>query len=357
MPTYWDLKSLFNDLQAMKCAPLTPCEKTIICGLLSGSSPATIAFAIKWNSNSLKVALSREIYPLVVDLMLSKKKWEKKPKKKMTWNLVPLLLEDLGYKHPELKILDQNLLNLPFPEVSQADYQIKVAHVIKIIESAQKEQKSSKFSCLEKEQAFLEARKISEAKNYLDAISAYIKAIEMDPFNVFIIVNMVRCYDRMGAYYNSLSTCDLALQMLCEWEDEASKKEQTVKVYNHVSGAIHELARDTKDPSHIKMAYDLYHDALYNSPYDALIHYNLVELFVTAFKVDSFSDFERENYLDNAKNGMRKLQIVANNQESNFSHYKDAIINDLTSFCQGLDPWWEKQIDNLRSIGIDVRGI
>lgn len=66
---YWDLESLYADVALIKQLELTDWEKTCLRGLLCGCHPEAIASKIYWTASSLRVELSRRLYPYISTLV------------------------------------------------------------------------------------------------------------------------------------------------------------------------------------------------------------------------------------------------------------------------------------------------
>jgi hypothetical protein len=345
---FWDLKTLFQDLAKIKGSSLTLFEETCICGLLSGYPPTKIADKIPYNLNSLKVAMTRTIYGYISDLTDSKS---------VSWGSVTIVLED--YKHPELKVLEQHLLSLPFSQKTKNSS--KVTDIIKTIEDAQKMQKELTDSDIQLVKKYVTEGQCLTIKDPDGAIKLFLKALEVHAFQVAAIENIIHCYDKLGQYYNSFVVCDLVLWMLrsdMELTMEAlstSEKYQIkqncyTKIYRYLGSAMSELAEKNRNCLYTKIAYDFYDDALHHLPYDVITSSDIVDLFIMTTKNDSLNAEETQKYYGLAQKAMEVLLVVARNPKSNFEKYKTKVIEQATRYCTGLDPEWQEQLKNLESL-------
>jgi hypothetical protein len=102
--TYWDLKTLYQDLAAAKTKPLTPVEKLHLRGLLCGRSPSEIAKKLNKDANGVGTDLSATVYRYVKILL------DKSEDKIDNWRNVAEWLEDAGYRNYSVKIPGLDLL-------------------------------------------------------------------------------------------------------------------------------------------------------------------------------------------------------------------------------------------------------
>jgi len=89
---FWDLERLYTNLAKAKRKPLTPIEKTHLCGLLCGYSPTEIAEKLYKDVGGVNVNLSNTIYQYVKDAV------GKSDKRIDNWRNIVLWLEEAGYK-------------------------------------------------------------------------------------------------------------------------------------------------------------------------------------------------------------------------------------------------------------------
>lgn len=347
---YWNLELLFQDITEIKKSSLTLFEETCVCGLLSGYPPTKIASEIGYTPNSLKVEISRRIYPYISELT---------GEDKVSWGSVPMLLED--YKHPELKFLSQNLFNLPFSRQIKTTNQLNITHIINIINEAQKTKKILNDSDKLLVNNLVKEGQSIVVKDPYSAIKLFLKAIKIHPFQLSAIVNIIHCYDQLELYYNCFATCDLVLWMLdCDTEitmkdlsaseKYQDQKEYYAKIYTYLGKAVYELAKESKNCLHTKIAYDFFSDSLYHVPYDVIASSNIVDLHITATKNDLLSLEEIQNHHNLAEKAMETLLAVARNPKSNFEKYKAKVIEDAILYCTGLDFQWQQQLENLKSL-------
>jgi len=89
----WDLETLFADLASAKGKSLTPTEKTHLCGLLCGYSPAEIAEKLHKNVKGVEVDICRTIYIYVKELVGNSNG------KVENWRNITEWLDTAGYKN------------------------------------------------------------------------------------------------------------------------------------------------------------------------------------------------------------------------------------------------------------------
>jgi hypothetical protein len=349
---YYDLESLFHDLTECKDSKssLSLTEQIYICGLLSGCTPTQISDKIGYSPASLRVELCRVGYPMIAKLT---------GEDKIKWQDVPRLLEH--YKYPKLKVLRQDMFNIPFSLNINSSNQFKVTYVISVIEKSQETQKKLNDSDKSLMMKLVEEGKDLSSKDPYGAIKISLKALKIHGFQIAAIVNIIHFYDRLEQYYNSFAVCDLVLLMLkndseltlkdlsIEEKNEEQKK-YYAQTYTYLGKTMYELAKKDKICSCVKTAYDFYNEALYFSPYNAIVSSNIVDLHTMAIKNDFFNEIETKNQFILAEKAMENLITVAHNPKSNFKQYKDRIINDAVLYCDGLDPWWQKKLEILKSL-------
>jgi hypothetical protein len=194
---YYDLESLFHDLTECKDSKssLSLTEQIYICGLLSGCTPTQISDKIGYSPASLRVELCRVGYPMIAKLT---------GEDKIKWQDVPRLLEH--YKYPKLKVLRQDMFNIPFSLNINSSNQFKVTYVISVIEKSQETQKKLNDSDKSLMMKLVEEGKDLSSKDPYGAIKISLKALKIHGFQIAAIVNIIHFYDRLEQYYNSFST-------------------------------------------------------------------------------------------------------------------------------------------------------
>lgn len=348
---YWDLDALYTDIALIKRIKLTEWEKNCLCGLLCGYHPEAIASKIFWTASALRTELSRRLYPYISTLV---------GEDKIAWHRVAKLLEKAGYKYPALKILKRDLLTLNF--FSNSNYNSQVIRASVIIDSLEKhffKDKSSivvnfnEISNLEAQKKLIQqGDKSSKDGNFSNAINSYQKVLMLNPSLVGVLIKIARCYDRLQLYKDSLFICDYALYHLEKNKSKSLSDTNTHKteIYNFLAGIFHELALNTYHSSYVKTAFEIYQQALYFSPWDTIVAWNIVDFFISVFQDSSLTPEEQNEYIARAKKALYDFQGTASRPESKFKLDREAIILDAERSFEGLDEWWQEQLNELKSL-------
>jgi tetratricopeptide (TPR) repeat protein len=344
----WNLDALYADLSSIKTLELTDWEKTCLRGLLCGVHPQAIASKIFWTASALKTELSRRIYPYISTLV---------DEKVGSWHRVAQLVEKAGYKCPEVKILRQELFCLDCSIEPQLNSKlIRFSAIVKLLETKLSKNKdlnsieSSALSKLELEQIDRGDRSLNR-NDFLGAIESYREALITNPFPLSILVKVARCYEELKFYKEALFICDFVLDSLERDRDliYGDKNYSKSTIYKFLAGLFHQVALSHYSADRVKTAFEIYQRYLYFCPEDILALWKIVELFVSVFKDSAIASAEKQDYLDRAKKALYDLKGNARRLDSNFKLERDLIVGDAKQTFQGLDWWWQEQLQELKS--------
>ncbi len=342
----WDLDCLYRDLAYIKQNPLTEWERTCIRGLLSDHNPKAIASEIFWTASALRTELSRRLYPYISQLV---------DEEKIAWNKISKLLAEAGYKYPSLKVLKKDLLNLDFISNNSHDRNIPKASIIitSLEERLKTKIKLNTSSDLEVTTIIKKGDESSKQKDFSKAISFYQEALIINPHMIGVLIKIARCYDKLKSYKNSLFICDFALARLEETKDQSfrEKNEHKSQIYNFLAGVFQELVEQKLDEKYIFSAYLFYQKAVFFCPCDLVPTWNMVDFFIQVFKKYPANTEEYKYYDELAKSSLFKYKITLKNakHDLNLSSYKK-ILNDYQRAFEGLDDWWQQQLEELKSL-------
>lgn len=308
----WDLKRLYKDLRLIKGRGLTPFEKACLRGFLCSFKPQNIAKEIDWDAASLRTQLSRQVYPLLYDLL---------GKDKLHWDQIASWLEQKGYKRSvQLKAGLETISKKPTIRASQIINSIESKLVKHLDSSIPREDKLS-LSESELESVIAQGNKDSEQGDYLQALKSYWLVLE-EAFLLFpgCLVQVAACYDKLGAFKDCAEICYFALE-----RKHIHKNEGLTQCYTFLAGAFHELCLHTCNSSDLEQSLYFYECAIDCEPGNVLPAWNIVDVLV------SFSKNKPEKtdqYVTKARLAFAKLQNKASAPESNFYKYKYRIFKN-----------------------------
>ncbi|MBW4577385.1 MAG: hypothetical protein KME08_19270 [Aphanothece sp. CMT-3BRIN-NPC111] len=326
----WDLEALYTDLASLKGPKLTKSQKPILLGLLSGYNPTAIAAKIHWTPAALRVELTK-VYKQIAALV---------GEEKIVWHRVADSLERAGYKRPRLKVFKEDLVELKLLSSQSFNSKIitasKIIAVIKpILSHPQMADKSSAEILIK------QGDRSAKQGNFSEAITFYKDGFIKSP-SLNGLIKIARCYDRLLSYHNSLFIYDFALQF-------AQKNRHKKQIYYFIARIFYELSLSNYNDFYVKLSYDFYQQSLYYSPFDVLLNWDIVNLFISVFTAYPNASEAHKNYVDNAERALYLFKSIASRPEFNFKLYKEAILQDVERLSQGLDERLKKQLNELKS--------
>lgn len=204
----WKLTELYRDIANIKGNPLTNWEKTCLRGLLCRYSPKAIAAQTYWTVGSLRTELSRRLYPFIAALT---------NQDRIVWHNIADDLARLGYKN--LEHVKTDLVTVSQPTIDR-DPTTSVSDIIRTV---------GKLTVISSRSSLdLHANRIidranecghryAKAGNHHRAIESYHLALSYaTAIDVNILINIARCYDRLGQYSDSLAICYFSLSFISE---------------------------------------------------------------------------------------------------------------------------------------------
>jgi tetratricopeptide (TPR) repeat protein len=344
----WDLDRLYADLSSIKTLALTDWEKTCLRGLLCGVNPGAIASQIFWTVAALRTELSRRLYPHIAILVDGKIG---------AWYRVAQLLEKAGYKFPPIKILKPELFHLDvFTNPDLDSMLIRASTIVKLLEersphpSYLNSQQLNELSNLEI-QNIIQGNQSFKQHNFREAIKYYSQALTINPSRASVVIKIARCYQELEFYQDALYICDFQLYTLDRDNDQSSldRNHTLSTIYQFLGDLFQELTLKKYHSTYVKTAFDFYQQALYFYPWNTLISWNIVNLFISVFRHSSITGTEKKGYIDKAKKALYDLKGNAHGVDSNFKSYRDLIIEEAETSFAGLENWWLKQLNELKS--------
>jgi tetratricopeptide (TPR) repeat protein len=354
----WDLTSLYSAIEGIKLKKLTDWQKTSLRGLLCGYPPEAIAGKLYWTVGSLRVELSKHVYPYISAIT---------GEEKIIWNRIGLLLADAGYKYPELKVIERDLLKLELTsthrqlaeEIQGNSFQRLPIGATKLLkELPVNPNREGSLSLGDRDRlkvAIDNGERAAKQGENLEALYRFQCAVKLDPTEPVFWIKIARCYDKLGAYKDCLFVCDRALHIL-EKKQNVSANDRNLlrtKIYNLLAGIFHELALTKPDIFYFKTAFTNYQLAAYFSPGDSLVAWNVLDLFLAASRHAASSEQERQDFADRALKALYDLRGSIHHPRSNFGKYRRKILDDAAKASTHLSPWWQTQLKTLGSGSID----
>jgi tetratricopeptide (TPR) repeat protein len=336
----WKLTELYRDIAQIKGNSLTEWEKTCLRGLLCRYSPKIIAAQTYWTVGSLRTELSRRLYPFIAALT---------KQDRIVWHKIADDLAELGYKN--LEQLKSDLVKVSQPVTDQP----KTIAISDIITTVGKLSFIGSRLPLDLhqidlvEQSIDRGHKYAQAENHHHALESYHLALSCSTsVNVNILINIARCYDRLGQYSDSLAICYFAISFIADSNNPALSY---CKVYNFIGGVFHELAIANGDSSYLNTALDYYERAISHNSLDILPIWNQIDLILYFVREKLFiRSTEQDLYLNISIDKMESLLTVATKGDY-YNRYHQQILADMKSAFEGLDPFWHQQYQKFQQIG------
>lgn len=344
----WNLDALYADLSSIKTLELTDWEKTCLRGLLCGIHPEAIAAKIFWTVSALKTELSRRVYPHISILV---------DEKAIAWHKVPTLLEKAGYKYPGIRILSKELFYLEFSaNPSSNPNLVRASAIIELVEqqlgrhASLQSNKSNELSATELERS-ADGDRYFQQGDFIGAINSYCQTVTIEPLNLTVLTKISRCYEQLGFYKDSLFICDFILDCLEREEDKThlEKDRDKSNIYYFLADVFHQLATNNYRDSYVKIAFEFYQKYLYLCPQSIMALWNIVDLFVTGVRHCAIAPEVKNDYVDRAKKALSDFRGNAERLDYNFKPYRDLIVEKAEYTFQGLDCWWQEQLNELKS--------
>jgi tetratricopeptide (TPR) repeat protein len=335
----WKLTELYRDIAAIKGNPLTEWEKTCLRGLLCRHSPKVIAAQTYWTVGSLRTELSRRLYPFIAALT---------KQDRIVWHKIADDLAGLGYKN--LKQLKNDLVIVSQPVVERTKT-IAISDIITTVGKLNFINSSllaDRQSIDLVEQSIDCGHKYAKNKEHHHALESFHLALSFSTtVNVNILIDIARCYDRLGQYNDSLAICYFAIGFIA---DSSNPDLNYCKVYNFIGGVFHELAIAKTDPAYLNTALDYYDRAISHNPLDILPIWNQIDLVLHFINQEIFTRLgERALYLNIAVQKMESLLEISK-QSDYYDRYHQQILADMRSAFDGLDLFWQAQYQKFQQI-------
>jgi tetratricopeptide (TPR) repeat protein len=336
----WKLTELYRDIANIKGNPLTEWEKTCLRGLLCRYSPKVIAAQTYWTVGSLRTELSRRLYPFIAALT---------KQDRIVWHKIADDLAGLGYKN--LEQFKSDLVTVSQPAIDQSST-IAISDIITTVGKLNfigSRVPGDLHSIDLVSQSIDRGHQYAKVEQHDRALESYHLALNFSTsVNVHVLIDIAKCYDRLGQYNDSLAICYFALGFI---PDSTNPDLCYCKVYNFIGGVFHELAIAKGDLAYLNTALDYYDRAISSNPLDILPLWNQIDLILNFISKELFTrKSERDLYLNIATQKMDFLLVVAK-KGANYDRYHQRILADMRSVFAGLDPSWQVQYHSFQQIG------
>lgn len=180
----------------------------------------------------------------------------------------------------------------------------------------------------------------------LDAArDSFREAAQLDPRNPNSLLGMARIYKAKGCYIHAFMFARSAVS-------NAIQEQHRSYAHSLLGGIYYKLFIHTHRITYAEEAINLYIQAQHELPTDALPVWNYIDTCICIYRnVDNLTEAQRQYYLEQARSKVSQLRDIATMPESNFARYKERIINDAERVFDGLGPWWDDLLDDLKNWG------